>query len=193
MPDHVWRLPLPLTSERLRLREHREGDLDDLLVFHGDQEVTRYTPWPTRDRTQTRDALSKRIGQRQAAATGEAIVLAAEEVSSGTVIGEALLLCEADDKAMLGYAIRRDRWGRGLATEAASTLVDSGFQVLGLQGMSAAVIPANVASIVVLRRLGFTPVFKTIDRATFELTVERWRAHRVAGSASTGPALANRG
>ncbi|MCI2237198.1 GNAT family N-acetyltransferase [Kineococcus sp. TRM81007] len=147
-------------------------------MFHGDEEVTRYTPWPTRDRARTHDALTRRIGQRQAAAAGEAVVLAVEEIDSGTVIGEALLLREADDEAVLGYAIRRDRWGRGLATEAASTLVDAGFQELGLRRASAVVVPANVASIEVLRKLGFTPVSETVDRATFELTAERWRVHR---------------
>ena len=171
-------LPLPLMSGRLRLREHRDGDLDDLLAFHGDEEVTRHTPWPTRDRAQTQDALSRRTGQRQATAAGEAVVLAAEEVEGGTVIGEALLLRETDDAAVLGYAVRRDRWGRGLATEAAATLVDAGFEVLGLRRVTAAVVPANAASIQVLRRLGSTPVSQTTDRATFELTAERWRAHR---------------
>ena len=178
MPDRVWTLPLPLITDRLRLREHRVDDLDDLVVFHGDEEVTRYTPWPTRDRAQTHDALTKRIGQRRAAATGEAVVLAAEEIRSGTVIGEALLLRQADDEAVLGYAVRRDRWGRGLATEAAGAVVDAGFGVLGLRRTSAVVVPANAASIGVLHKLGFARVSETVDRATFELTAERWRVHR---------------
>ncbi|WP_432573332.1 GNAT family N-acetyltransferase [Kineococcus sp. SYSU DK005] len=170
MPDAAWSFPAPLVSERLVLRGHRAGDLDDLVVFHGDEQVTRHTPWPTRTRAQTEVALARRVQQQRAAAAGEALVLAVEERAGGTVIGEALLVREADDAAVLGYAIRRDRWGRGLATEAAGTLLAAGIPAFGLRRVTAVVVPANLASIAVLTKLGFTRVAETAERATFALT-----------------------
>ncbi|WP_432546326.1 GNAT family N-acetyltransferase [Kineococcus sp. SYSU DK004] len=165
----VWSLPLPLLTSRMRLREHRPGDLDDLVVFHGDERVTRHTPWPVRSREETREALAVRTGQVRAAATGEAVVLAVEEVATGTVVGEVLLLRTGDDEAALGYALRADRWGRGLATEAAGALVEAAFTVLGLHRLTAVVLPANTASTAVLGKLGFTPVSADEDRLVFEL------------------------
>ncbi|WP_369069747.1 GNAT family N-acetyltransferase [Kineococcus terrestris] len=169
----AWSLPLPLLTPRLRLREHRPGDLDDLVVFHGDERVTRYTPWPVRDREETRRALGVRTGQVRAAATGDALVLAVEEVATGTVVGEVLLLRTGDDEAALGYALRADRWGRGLATEAAGALVEAGFAVLGLRRLTAVVVPANSASTAVLGRLGFSPVSADEERLVFELRADR--------------------
>lgn len=173
MSGSVWSFPEPLLSERLSLRGHREEDLDDLVAFHGDEEVTRYTPWPTRTREQTREALAHRIGQRAAAASGEAIVLAVQERETGTVIGEALLLRQGDDEAVLGYALRRDRWGRGLATEAARTLLVAGIDSFGLRRATAVVVPANTASIAVLGKLGFAEVARSPERITYACAVER--------------------
>ncbi|WP_432520997.1 GNAT family N-acetyltransferase [Kineococcus sp. SYSU DK006] len=173
MPGSVWSFPAPLVSERLLLRGHREEDLDDLVAFHGDEEVTRHTPWPTRTRAQTREALLHRTGQQAAACAGEAIVLAVQEQSSGTVVGEVLLLRQGDDEAVLGYALRRDRWGRGLATEAARTLLEAGIDRFGLRRITAVVVPENVASTAVLAKLGFVEVARSPERITFARAVER--------------------
>ncbi|WP_432488178.1 GNAT family N-acetyltransferase [Kineococcus sp. SYSU DK018] len=173
MSGSVWSFPAPLISERLLLRGHREEDLDDLVVFHGDEEVTRHTPWPTRTRAQTSEALTHRIGQRTAASTGEAIVVAVQERRSGTVVGEVMLLRQSDDEAVLGYALRRDRWGRGLAAEAARTVLEAGIDAFGLRRITAVVVPANAASISVLGKLGFVEVARSPERVTFAHAVDR--------------------
>jgi len=58
--------------------------------------------------------------------------------------------------AELGFGIRRDLWGQGLATEAARLIVDFGFQALGLHRVTAGHHPDNRASARVLHRLGMT-------------------------------------
>lgn len=151
----IWRFDLPLESERLLLREHRATDLDDLVLFHGDEEVTRYIPWPVRDREATRVALEVKIARTIAATSTDWIVLAIEERATRAVIGEALLKREGDDAAEVGYVIRRDRWGRGLASEAVSALIDAAVARFGIRHLSAVVEPANTASATLLTRLGF--------------------------------------
>jgi [ribosomal protein S5]-alanine N-acetyltransferase len=61
---------------------------------------------------------------------------------------------ERVETATLGYAVRADRWGHGYATDAARTMIKFGFTDLGLQSITAAVDPDNVASIAVVARLG---------------------------------------
>jgi [ribosomal protein S5]-alanine N-acetyltransferase len=54
----------------------------------------------------------------------------------------------------IGYGVRRDLWGRGIASEAASLLVDFGFRTLGLHRIFAVHHPDNVASGRVLQKIG---------------------------------------
>ncbi|WP_432495657.1 GNAT family N-acetyltransferase [Kineococcus gypseus] len=188
MPGAAWSPPVPLLTPRLVLRAHRPGDLDDLAAFHGDEEVTRFTPWPVRTREQTAEFLARRTGQVRAAAPGEAVVLAVQERAGGTVVGEVLLLREPDDAALLGYALRRDRWGLGLATEAAGALLEAGFSSWGVRRAAALVVPANTASIAVLRRLGFAPAGAHGDLARFELGADGWRARHPGAAGAPGAA-----
>lgn len=150
----VWELALPVTTPRLTLRGHRADDLDDLVVFHGDPGVTRYIPWPVRTREQTREALATRV-DRTTAACGEWLVLAVEEQVTGTVIGEVLL--KHGDEAEVGYVLRADRHGQGLASEAVRALLDAARTELGVTVVVAVVVDGNDASMRLLTRLGFTP------------------------------------
>lgn len=54
----------------------------------------------------------------------------------------------------IGYGVRRDLWGRGIASEAAALLVDFGFRTLGLHRISAVHHPDNVASGRVMQKIG---------------------------------------
>jgi RimJ/RimL family protein N-acetyltransferase len=54
----------------------------------------------------------------------------------------------------IGYGLRRDRWGEGIATEAATLLVDFGFTELGLHRIFAYHHPENLASGRVLMKIG---------------------------------------
>jgi RimJ/RimL family protein N-acetyltransferase len=155
----VWAFDLPLTTDRLRLRAHRTEDLDDLVVFHGDPLVTRYIPWPTRTREQTREALAVKLGRTRAAAPGDWIVLAVEERSTGTVVGEVLVKREEEDgRAEVGYALRTDRQGQGLASEAVTALLDAAAEAFGVVDVRAIVVDGNDASARLLVRLGFEPI-----------------------------------
>ncbi|MBT0994101.1 GNAT family N-acetyltransferase [Cellulomonas sp. DKR-3] len=148
----VWELDLPLTTPRLVLRGHRPQDLDDLLVFHSDPAVTRYIPWPVRDREQTRAALAAKL-DRTTAAPGEWLVLAVEERRTGTVVGEVLL--RHADEPEVGYVLRADRQGRGLAAEAVGALLTAASSSLQVTTVVAVVVDGNAASVRLLGRLGF--------------------------------------
>lgn len=63
----------------------------------------------------------------------------------------------AFQSASVGYWVREDLNGHGLATRAAREAVDHAFTVLGLHRLEAGTLLHNVASQTVLRRAGFAP------------------------------------
>lgn len=148
----TWELDLPLATPRLLLRGHRPEDLDDLVLFHGDPGVTRYIPWPVRDREQTRTALAAKL-DRTTARPGEWLVLAVEERATGTVVGEVLL--KNADEPEVGYVLRADRQGQGLAAEAVGALLAAASSSLQVTRVQAVVVDGNGASVRLLARLGF--------------------------------------
>lgn len=79
---------------------------------------------------------------------------AVEETQTGAVIGYCgLEHCDVGE-GELGYRLRRDRWGRGYATEAARATCELGLDGLGLKRIVALIDPANAASLRVVSKLG---------------------------------------
>ena len=179
---------LPIETERLLLRAHRLSDLDDLARFHGDPEVVRYVPWPVRDRAATEETLRTKLGQTRLDEHGQWLVLAVEERSTGTVIGEVLLKWSSDRQGELGFASGRDHHGQGYAAEAARAVLALAFDDLGFHRVSAVVVDGNDASVRLLGRLGFRQEARHVDGAFFKgawvtslvfaLLDEEWRATR---------------
>lgn len=184
----------PVHTERLTLRPHRADDLDDLLRFHSDPEVVRYTPWPVRDRAATAAALKAKIDQGVLSEPGQWLVLAVELTESSTVIGEVLLKWASAEhrQGELGFAFAREHHGRGLAAEAAREMLRLGFGELGLHRISAVCIEENTSSAHLLQRLGFIRQARLVDSVHFKgrwatqllygLTEDDWRSgteHRV--------------
>ncbi|MHA6693511.1 GNAT family N-acetyltransferase [Homoserinimonas sp. A520] len=158
-----WAPTYPIRTERLLLRPHLETDLDDLVLFHSDPEVTRYIPWPVRNRVETRAALLMRLDKGTAAAEGDWLILAIVYAPQDRVIGEVLLKREDDTQRIgeLGYVIARSHQGQGLATEAARAMLDLAFGEFGLERVTARIDEPNEASRRMIARLGFTEVSRS--------------------------------
>ena len=134
---------LPVATERLALRPHRMDDLDDLVRFHGDPDVVRYVPWPVRDRAATEETLRAKLGQTRLEEHGQWLVLAVEERSTGTVIGEVLLTWASDRQGELGFAFGRDHHGQGYAAEAARAIHGHAFDDLRFHRVTALPAPSG--------------------------------------------------
>ena len=76
--------------------------------------------------------------------------------AGGRFLGHCMLAHrESFGEPELGYALGREFWGQGYATEAARALVRYGFEQGGLKRMFAVVFPENEPSWRILLRLGF--------------------------------------
>jgi len=144
-----------LEGERIRLRAPRPADVDDLFALFGHAEVTRYWSHPPfQDRGQAEKLLQDILdGAVRGSFKQWAIALRADD----RLIGTTTLFSRnfAHARAEVGYALRREFWGRGLATEALGRLIRHAEQDLGVLRLEADVDPGNAASLKMLERLGF--------------------------------------
>ena len=102
-------------TARLLLRSFRSGDVDDALAYRDDREFARYLPHIPQPFTRE-DA--ERFVEVNMSEPWETLPTFAV-VLDGRVIGTVNFEIEvATQTAMVGYAIGRAHWGRGLATEA---------------------------------------------------------------------------
>jgi RimJ/RimL family protein N-acetyltransferase len=160
-----------LTGRRIQLREFTLSDVDDALAIVGDDRVTHWLSFDTRDRSATHAMLATAIAAAATSPRAEcylAVVLPAND----RIIGFARLALGGVKAAKLGYAIHADHWGHGYATDAARTLIAYGFDHLGLHRITAAVGPDNEPSKGVLKRLGFTHEGRLRDHVW---TNDAWR------------------
>jgi RimJ/RimL family protein N-acetyltransferase len=134
-----------LDTERLHLRPLREDDAEPLFAAFGDPQAMR---WWSRAPFETVADLRHWLAP-DPAWPAWAIV------ADGLVVGRAAMGLKRTGIAEIGYMIAPAHWRQGHAREAASALIDHGFGTLGLRRIFADVDPDNVASVGLLKRLGF--------------------------------------
>jgi ribosomal-protein-alanine N-acetyltransferase len=151
---------LPLVTQRLVVREFNAGDLDELADVYADPAVVWWQEAPN-TREQTAEVLAHILERYRVDGMAEyAVVLKA----TGHVLGYCgpeLRDIEGDLLPELGWALRSDVWGRGYATEAAAAVVGH-LRELGLPVVYSAILPGNVRSEGVARKLGMT-VERVVD------------------------------
>jgi RimJ/RimL family protein N-acetyltransferase len=133
--------------------------VDDLHALYSDPEVMRH--WSSAAFTSRRETRDYTAADLELMAAGTAAfwrILERDVERGGTrTIGKCTLIhfCEEHRRAEIGYILHRPRWGRGLATEACSALLEHAFSDLGLHRLEADTDPDNAASIALLEKLGF--------------------------------------
>jgi RimJ/RimL family protein N-acetyltransferase len=137
--------PHAIRTERLVLRPLAADDVDLLFELDADPAVMRYiTGGKPTHRAEVEETVRASAGHRWAAFQGEHFVgWFALDPTDGD---------PADRE--LGYRLRRDAWGRGLASEGARALVDVAFRELGARRVWAQTMTVNERSRRVLERCG---------------------------------------
>jgi ribosomal-protein-alanine N-acetyltransferase len=147
--------PRRLNTERLRLRQIRAADAEDMFAFKGDPLVTTcYGQMPHRNVEETMAWILQRVPSRD---VDDAILWAITLKEDGRVIGECCLWNIDRDLrcAEVGYELHPDYWRRGLATEAIQAVLKYGFEEVGLEVIEAKPLVRNASSVGLLRKLGF--------------------------------------
>jgi ribosomal-protein-alanine N-acetyltransferase len=148
----------PLRTDRLKLRPFRIDDVYAAFEFFRDPQVMHFSlngPHPSHKLTE--DFITANINRQDRLGFSIWPII---ERTSGDLIGMCGLaeFGHGVPGIELAYRLRRDRWGRGYASEAGRTTVAYAFDSLGLDRLIAAVERENTPSIHVLEKCGFSYV-----------------------------------
>lgn len=158
MPDRKgfdWGSRLPtLQTPRLTLRSLELSDDADVFAVFSDPTVMRY--WDgaimttLQDATNYIDHIHHGFRRRELFQWGIAD-------RQNAVLGTCTLTHCSDihERSEIGFAIRQERWGQGLGSEAVAAVVAFAFEKLNLHRIEADVDPRNDRSLRLLERLGF--------------------------------------
>lgn len=144
-----------LETERLRLRELRPEDRDDLFALFSLEEVARYYGIVPFKKVKRSDSVLKRRISLFHKDQGVAWGLTMKD--SDRLIG-ACRFKPWEKKSRvseIAYELHPDFWGQGLMTEAVKAAVRYGFAVVDLNRIEAWAATENVGSIKVLEKCGF--------------------------------------
>ena len=145
-----------LRTARMALRPVTAADAGDLVALDADPEVMR---WLTGGRPTPPDVVEREVLPRMlAAADGGPGWLVAEDRATGAFLGWFELRPVPGRGLELGYRLRRQAWGRGLATEGARALVRLAFDELGAHRVFAETMAVNTGSRRVLEKAGLRHV-----------------------------------
>ena len=178
-----------LDTLRLSLREFIPGDADALALVLSDPETMRYYPVPF-DRSGVEEWIARNC--RRYANDGHGLwgmVLK----TNRELIGDCGLTVQDVDgttEVEIGYRVRRDHWGKGLATEAARACRDYGFASLPVERLVSMIRPENLPSRRVAEKNGMSVSRQVIWRNLPHLiyAVRRESAARKMKGAGDSPA-----
>jgi [ribosomal protein S5]-alanine N-acetyltransferase len=143
-----------LTTPRLILRPMRADDVDPLLALFGDPRLMAAFDAAIFDRSRMEAWVRSNLEHQDRFGYGLFTIV---ERDSGDVIGDCgIEAMEIDGRAEseLGYDLRRDNWGRGLAAEAATAVAAYAFAELGLARLISLVRENNRRSARVAEKIG---------------------------------------
>jgi len=155
-----------LQTTRLLLREFTPEDVDALALVLSDPETMRYYPAPY-DRAGVEQWIERNRQRYQDDGVGLwAMELTKTEGSKvREIIGDCgIILQQVEGERLyeIGYHLRRDFWGQGLASEAAIACRDWALAHLKTERLISLIRPENVRSRHVAERVGMT-VWKEVN------------------------------
>jgi RimJ/RimL family protein N-acetyltransferase len=142
---------MTLKTARLTLRPQEQADASALFAILNNEEAMRFWNRPAISRF----AVVEELLREQQIAMREGLCLYWTLVQDGEAIGSIDLSLIGEGSAELGFLLRPDCWGRGLASEAVAVVIQHGFDALGLTRLAAAVQTANLAAARVLEKNRF--------------------------------------
>lgn len=110
-----------LETQRLLLRKFTENDLGELYRIYSDVEANRFLPWfPAKSMEDARMFFESRYAAEYAKPQAYAYAICLKE--NDLPIG--YLHVGMDESHDFGYGLRREFWGRGIATEAGRAVIE---------------------------------------------------------------------
>ena len=176
-----------IATSRLRLDRLEPADASSLYAYRGDDAVARFQGWKPGELAEA-EAFIARQDMQVFAEPDSWFQLAIREQGSGELVGDLGIHFPAShiDAIEFGVTLKPERQGRGYAREALGALLDLAFLSWGYRRAVGSVDPRNVASMALLRSLGFRQEAhhaesclvrgEWTDDVVFALLAREWRA-----------------
>jgi len=143
-----------LKTDRLILRPQALADAPDLFAILSDPDAMRF--WNRA--AILRLAVVEELVREQQSAVTEGLCRYWTMTLDGSAIGSVDLSLIQGGSAELGFLLRPDHWGMGLASEAVAAVIAHGLTALRLTRLAAVAQTANRAAARVLEKNDFTVV-----------------------------------
>ncbi|GJM31187.1 MAG: N-acetyltransferase [Saprospiraceae bacterium] len=160
-------------TERLILREIVENDTEGIYELDSDPEVHKYLGNnPIQNREQSKDIIKYIRKQYEENGIGRWAIIdkITNEFIGWTGLKYEQNVRENFDYYDLGYRIKRQYWGKGIATETALEALKYGFTTLNLPEIYAGAHVDNIASNKVLKKVGL----RFIETFEFDGAMHNW-------------------
>lgn len=143
-----------IETERLYLRQLTEADIPFIFELFSREETNLHDTYePIRTEAEARELYEQYI-KPSLTLFRLGMFLKSTDQAIGTLGLYGVDKCHK--RAILGYDLLREHWGKGYATEAVASLIDYSFNELNLNRIHASADIDNKRSLAVLERLGFT-------------------------------------
>lgn len=141
-----------IRTKNLLVRCMQLSDAYDIFAYASDPEVSRYTQWS--QHTTIDDTYAFLASTTAYMHLKQTIILGIELVEEKKIIGECGFIHMTHQHAELYYALSKNYWGKGYATEALMALVNFGFYSMEFERIEAWIIAPNSASHKVAQKIG---------------------------------------
>ena len=150
----------PIQTTRLVLRNYTKADMDFVISIWNDPDMGKYLPDPSIENVDKQYMKAYKTMEEYE----ECCYLISVFVETGELIGTCSFVPGEDGSTYdLGYCVHKKFQENGYATEMAQGMIDYA-GAHGAREITATVHKENVASIALMRKLGFTIVGETQTR-----------------------------
>ncbi|MGD6992015.1 GNAT family N-acetyltransferase [Sutcliffiella horikoshii] len=146
---------ISLSNERLSLREFTLRDWIEVHKYASQDIVCQYQPWGPNKEEDSKDFVNQVIkDSTREPRTRFVFAIIYNKFMIGA--GELNIRDFTNKVGEVAYIVNPDYWGKGVATEVATLLIDFGFEELKLHRIYATCDPRNIGSSKVLEKVGMT-------------------------------------
>ncbi|WP_028467515.1 GNAT family N-acetyltransferase [Nisaea denitrificans] len=147
---------LPVLTERLCIRAHREDDLENLFRLRSNPDVVELLYGDPLTEEEAPGLLAKYMSVSRFDEDGDQLTLAVERRSDGAYLGNLKLQIISIEhlQGEIGYVFDPRYHGKGYAREAAIAALDLGFRHFGMHRIRAHCDARNTASWRLMQKLG---------------------------------------
>jgi RimJ/RimL family protein N-acetyltransferase len=150
-----------LETQRLKLREFSQDDLDDLAAMVADENQMRFYPRP-KTRDEAAEWLIRNLALYEENGFGFWLIESLPDSGFLGYCGIRPLALECASEIEIGWHTKKTSWNRGIATEAATAARDLAFERFGLLRLVAIIHPDHTASRRVAEKIGMEAERATI-------------------------------